>query len=211
MNEGYIYIYKCIVGTGSDVCKIGKTKHFHDNMDRLKQHSRTLYYGFVPYTEFITGNPIATAFKVSDCDKSDRIIKDEFKKCQFSNIEIYNVDYDRAIEIIYNILKKEGQLIELIKENYSAYSFLKSKNETDKTTKDEFVKAKEKIISKYGDDLPEELLIMLREKNDFVDNCKSHFNTGNYIDFDNGMILDLNYNKEKRTEILNKLRELFEN
>ena len=60
LNKGYIYIYKCIVGSKSDVCKIGKTKHFHDGYYRLKQHGRTLYYGFVPYTDFTTGFPIAT-------------------------------------------------------------------------------------------------------------------------------------------------------
>ena len=61
-NFGYIYIYKCVVGSGSDICKIGITKNFHD---RLKQHIRTPYYGFMPYVEFTTGNPIFTAFKVT--------------------------------------------------------------------------------------------------------------------------------------------------
>ena len=203
MNQGYIYIYKCVVGSGSDICKIGITQNFHD---RLKQHVRTPYYGFMPYIEFTTGNPIATVFKVNDCNKSDKIIKNEFSKYQFSNIEIYNVDYDKAIEEIYNILKKERQLIELIKENYSEYNFLDNKNKIDKTTKKEFLDVKERIVSKYGNNFPEELVIMLREKNDFKENCKSHFNTGNFIKFNNDMILDLNYNKSIRVEILNKLK-----
>ena len=45
-NQGYIYIYKCVVGLGSDVCKIGITKDYDK---RLKQHVRTPYYGFIPY------------------------------------------------------------------------------------------------------------------------------------------------------------------
>ena len=50
----------------NDICKIGKTKHSRDYYDRMKQHSRTVYYGFVPYTDFLTGNPIATGFKIKN-------------------------------------------------------------------------------------------------------------------------------------------------
>lgn len=129
VNVGYIYIYKCVVGSGSDVCKIGITKDFHK---RLQQHVRTPYYGFMPYIEFTTGNPIATVFK--------------------------------------GIMRQ--------------------------------------IIDKYSEELPEELLLMLRDKDDYIENCNSHYVRGNYIDCPNNMVLDLNYNKEKRLEILNKLKKI---
>lgn len=51
-------------------------------------------------------------------------------------------------------------------------------------------------------------MTMLKDKDDFIENCHSHYSTGNYIDFPSNLVLDLNYNKEKRIEILNKLREL---
>lgn len=64
-NVGYIYVYKYVVKSISD--KIGMTK---DLIKRLQLHVRTLYYGFIPYAEFTTGNSIATVFKVSEYDES---------------------------------------------------------------------------------------------------------------------------------------------
>ena len=46
---------------------------------------------------------------------------------------------------------------------------------------------------------------MLRDKADYEENCKSHYNTGNYIVISDKYILDLNYNKAKRTELKEKL------
>ena len=88
LNEGYIYIYKCVVGSGSDVCKIGITKDYHK---RLQQHVRTPYYGFMPYIEFTTGNPIATVFKISNYDSADTIINNIFHENQFGTFEIYSI------------------------------------------------------------------------------------------------------------------------
>ena len=206
-KTGYIYIYKCIVGSHSDICKIGKTEHYGDSMDRLKQHLRTTYYGFTPYCDFVTGNVIATAFKVKNVDDSDRLAKQLFIKKQISGIEIYNVDYDYAIKKLYKALKKNNQLIELIKDGNSAYDFLNKKVSFEiSTTKATFEEIKDQLLSKYGENLPDELLNMLRDRKSFEENCVSHSKSGNYIIFPNDMVLDIHFNKAKRTEILNNLK-----
>ena len=204
---GYIYIYKCVVGSGSDVCKIGITKDYHK---RLQQHVRTPYYGFMPYIEFTTGNPIATVFKISNYDSVDTIINKIFHENQFGTFEIYSIDYDEAIRKIYNELKNNNQLIELIKDNYSLYSFLDNNVEESNvnTNKKEFETVRDKLLEKYNNSIPDTLMTMLKDKDDFIENCHSHYSTGNYIDFPSNLILDLNYNKEKRIEILNKLKQL---
>lgn len=205
-NElGYIYIYKCVVGSGSDVCKIGITKDYHK---RLQQHVRTPYYGFLPYVEFTTGNPIATIFKVNDYSSADAIINKVFHDNQFGNFEIYSIDYDDAIKKIYEELKNTNRLIELIKDNYSLYSFLNNDEVNVKTNKKEFENIREQLLVKYSDSLPEELMSMLKDKNTFIENCHSHYTTGNYIEFPYNLVLDLNYNKARRIEILNKLKAL---
>ena len=206
-NEGYIYIYKCVVGSGSDVCKIGITKDYNK---RLKQHVRTPYYGFMPYIEFTTGNPIATIFKINDYSNADRIIDSVFKNNQFGNFEIYSVDYDEAIQMLYSELDNKNLLVEFIKDNYSLYSFLDDKSETKSinTNKQDFNKIKEEILIKYNNSIPEELMNMLKDKDEFIENCHSHYATGNYIEFPSNLVLDLNYNKQKRIEILNKLKHL---
>ena len=204
-KEGYIYIYKCIVGTRSDVIKIGKTKHFNDERDRMKQHGRTLYYGFVPYTEFTTGYPISTAFKVKNKEISDKIIKDRFKDYQLSNIEIYNIEYEDAIKIINDLLKEKDQYLELIEDNYTNYDFLKGKNSD--IRKEDYEYLRDQLLNQYNGKLPEEVLVLLRDKEDFIKNCSSHYNSGNYIDsFPKNMILDIHYNKSKRQEIFDKLK-----
>ena len=205
-NElGYIYIYKCVVGSGSDVCKIGITKDYHR---RLQQHVRTPYYGFIPYIEFTTGNPIATIFKVNDYNSADAIINKVFHDNQFGNFEIYSIDYDDAIKKLYEELKNTNRLIELIKDNYSLYSFLNNDEVNVKTNKKEFENIREQLLVKYSDSLPEELMSMLKDKNTFIENCHSHYTTGNYIEFPYNLVLDLNYNKARRIEILNKLKAL---
>lgn len=207
-NEGYIYVYKCMVGSGSDVCKIGKSK---DYLERLRDHVRRPYHGFVPYAEFTTGKAIATVYKINNIKMADQYIKEMFGDKQFGNYEIYNLDYDETIKTLYIGLKERNALLELIKDGYSIYDFANNEHKqenVDLTTKKNYETIINMIIDKNNGNIPNELLIMLRDKNDFVENCKSHYNTRNYIDFKNGMILDLNYNKEKRTEILNKLKEM---
>ena len=208
-NFGYIYIYKCVVGSGSDICKIGITKNFHD---RLKQHVRTPYYGFMPYVEFTTGNPIFTAFKVRDYDLADNLIEELLNTKKIGNYEIYNIDYEEAIKIIYKTLVKKDRLIELIKEDYTDYDYLeesefKAEKEMINTRISIFKDIVKQLLLKYNDELPEEVLVMLRDKEDYIDNCNSHYIRGNYVEFTNNLILDLNYNKATRLEILNKLKK----
>ena len=208
-NFGYIYIYKCVVGSGSDICKIGITKNFHD---RLKQHVRTPYYGFMSYVEFTTGNPIFTAFKVRDYDLADNLIEELLNTKKIGNYEIYNIDYEEAIKIIYKTLVKKDRLIELIKEDYTDYDYLeesefKAEKEMINTRISIFKDIVKQLLLKYNDELPEEVLVMLRDKEDYIDNCNSHYIRGNYVEFTNNLILDLNYNKATRLEILNKLKK----
>ncbi len=206
-NEGYIYIYKCIIGSGSDVCKIGITKNFHD---RLKQHVRTPYYGFMPYIEFTTGNPIFTAFRISNYELADSLINELFKEKQIGNYEVYNIYYEDAIKMLYFELKSRNRLIELIKEDYSDYDEILSEHNynTDNNEDTKIATFKDlgsQIVSKYNGELPEEVLVMLRDKDDYIKNCYSHYIRGNYVDFPNNLILDLNYNRATRIEIKKKL------
>ena len=208
-NFGYIYIYKCVVGSGLDICKIGITKNFHD---RLKQHVRTPYYGFMPYVEFTTGNPIFTAFKVRDYDLADHLIEELLNTKKIGNYEIYNIDYEEAIKIIYKTLVKKDRLIELIKEDYTDYDYLeesefKAEKEMINTRISIFKDIVKHLLLKYNDELPDEVLVMLRDNEDYIDNCNSHYIRGNYVEFTNNLILDLNYNKATRLEILNKLKK----
>lgn len=208
-DEGYIYIYKCVVGAGSDICKVGITKNFHD---RLKQHIRTPYYGFMPYVEFTTGNPIFTAFKVNNYNLSDSLIEELLKNKKIGNYEIYNIDYEEAIKVLYIALKEKNRLIELIKEDYTDYDILKENEygiskETNDTKISIFKKIIEQLLLKYNKELPEEILVLLRDKEDYIKNCHSHYIRGNYVDFPNNMVLDLNYSKTTRIEILNKLKK----
>lgn len=196
-----------MVGSGSDVCKIGITKNYQE---RLQDHVRRPYHGFVRYVEFTTGKAIATIFKINNFSLADKCIKELFGSNQFENYEIYNVDYDETIKKLYFGLKDKNVFIELIEDGYSIYDFVvsNSKYELDTTTKKNFELIKKQIIDKYGDNLPEKLLFMLRDINDFKENCKSHYNTGNYICFNSNLVLNLNYNKEKRIEILKKLKKI---
>ena len=203
-KNGYIYIYKCMVGPKSDVCKVGKTDNYKE---RLRDHVRRPYHGFVPYCEFTTGKAIATVYKIKNIKNADKLINEIIGDKQFGDYEIYNLDYDMLIKKIYNGLKNKNELLEVIRDGYSLYDFIiEEEKVTNDTIKKNFEKIKVDIISKY-DVLPEELLLMLRDKDDFINNCKSHYNTGNYIDFPNNMILDLNYNKPTRQEILDKLKK----
>lgn len=199
-NSGYIYIFKCIVGSHSDVCKISKTKNLNDSNSRLKQHGRTLYYGFTPYCDFMSGFPIATSFMVKDMDTCDLLVKERFSNRQFSSIEIYNVDYDDAILELYKLLKENNQLIKLIEDGISSYSFMDGNDESETdlvdTSKSTFVRVKQQLLNKYEDKLPEKVLILLKDKEEFKNNCLSHYRSGNYIEFPNDLILDLHFNKK---------------
>lgn len=213
-KEGYIYVYKCIVGSRSDVVKIGMTKHYNDESDRLKQHGRTLYYGFVPYTNFFTGQPISTAFLVRERKTADKLIKKEFAENQFTNIEVYNIEYQDAIKRIYDILNEKSQFIKLIEDTYTDYNFLDKKEENitedeikGRFKKKDFINLRDALLSKYHNNLPEEIIQMLRNRKEFEENCNSHFKLKNWIDFGKDMILDINFNSERRQEIYNKLKK----
>ena len=205
-NQGYIYIYKCLIGKCSDICKIGVTG---DYKSRLEQHVRTPYFGFMPYCDFSTGKPIATVFKVNDYTNCDSIIKKHFKHLQVSSLEIYNVEYDKAIKEIYDLLVFSKQYIELIPDGISLYDYIPQYKQDavfdDDTSKKTFTEIIDKISNKYNNNYPEEFINMLRDKADYEENCKSHYNTGNYIVISDKYILDLNYSKAKRTELKEKL------
>lgn len=220
-NKNYIYIFKCIVGSSSDVVKIGKTKHFYDDNDRMAQHGRTPYYGFIPYTDFLNGLPIATGFLVKDLEKSDKLIKNnkEFQKKQFAGLEIYNIDYDDAIKMIHSILVDHDQFLGLKSDKYSDYSSLSLKasqiidditddfQDNISTGKKDFEDIIYKLLDKYSnDEFPEGLLDMLRNIKEFEENCVSHFKSkSNWIYFKDGLILDINFNNIRRKEIMKNL------
>lgn len=218
-KEGFIYIYRCIVGSNKDICKIGVTKHLGDEWDRLRQHLRTPYYGFTPYTEFLSGNVIATGFKVIDMIRADKKVKSYFAKQQISSIEIYNIEYAYAIEKLYNLLKDENLLLGIIRDGYSTYKSLKIPynlilDDFDDyeggTTKKDFEPIVNRLIEKYKGDYPDELLSMLREEEEFKVICPSHYNggKGNFLRFGDNLILDIHYCKSKKIEIMEKLIQL---
>ena len=207
-QEGFIYIYKCVVGNVDDICKIGKTTHFRDKHCRIVQSVRTPYYGFMPYMSF-DGDPIVTAFRVKDVDAADTEVQNYFKKKQVSSLEIYVVDYMDAIRDLYNFLLKKKQLIEFIPDGISNYDSIRvNKPLSYDTTKFSFEHIKQELLSKYSNGLPEQLLSLLRDEQEFSENCSSHFKSGNYVIFPNNLVLDIHCNKPGRTIILNKLLEL---
>ena len=154
----------------------------------------------MPYVEFTTGNPIFTAFKVSNYDLADDLIEEILKNKKVGNYEIYNIDYEEAIKVLYRALKEKSRLIELIKEDYTDYDILednliKTKIEPIDTRIKNFKEIVKQLLLKYDNELPEEILVMLRDKDDYIKNCNSHYVRGNFLDFPNNMVLDLNYNK----------------
>ena len=207
-QEGFIYIYKCVVGNVDDICKIGKTTHFRDKHCRIVQSVRTPYYGFMPYMSF-DGDPIVTAFRVKDVNTTDTEVQNYFKKKQVSSLEIYVVDYMDAIRDLYNFLLKKKRLIELIPDGISNYDSIRINEPlSHDTTKSNFEHIKQELLFKYSNGLPEQLLSILRDKQEFSENCSSHFQSGNYVVFPNNLVLDIHCNKPGRTIILNKLLEL---
>lgn len=157
----------------------------------------------MPYVEFTTGNPIFTAFKVSNYDSADDLIEEILKNKKVGNYEIYNIDYEEAIKVLYNTLKGKNMLIELIKEDYTDYDLLeenliKTQSESIDTRIKSFKEIVNQLLLKYDKELPEEILVLLRDKDDYI--------RENYVEFPNNMILDLNYNKSTRLEILSKLK-----
>jgi hypothetical protein len=142
---------------------------------------------------------------------ADDLIEELFKNNKIGNYEIYNIDYENAIRILYNALNEKKYFIELIKEKYTDYDSIeqilnKNENEQINTNISVFKDLEQKLVTKYNNTLPEELLILLRDKEEYIKNCYSHYKRGNYVDFPNNMILDLNYNKSTRIDILNKLK-----
>lgn len=210
MNEdhGYIYIYKCMVGQCSDICKIGVS---NDYKQRLIQHIRTPYYGFMPYCDFVTGKPIATMFEVSNLKDCDSLLKNYFKQYEVSSIEIYNIEYDKAVKEIHRLLKMSNQLISFIPDGISVYDFLpqdKLELQDETTKKAVYEDLISKINKKYNGDFPQDFINMLRDKEDFTLNCKSHMNKGSYVDVPGNYVLDINYNKAKKLEIKEKLLDI---
>lgn len=204
-KAGYVYIYKVIVGNSHDFVKIGVST---DYIGRMQQHVRTPYQGFFCFLNFLTCEPVVTAFKVADMDLSDDLVQGYFKKYQLGDIEVYNINYNGAIKELYTLLKKHNQFIELVEDNITDYSFLKDDGKIlVDTSKSTFEVIKQELLSKY-DGIPNEALKLLRTKVDIQDHCPSHLKHGNYVEFPNDMILDLNFDKAGRVDILTQLSDL---
>ena len=124
------------------------------------------------------------------------------------------MDYDSAIKELYDFLNANNLLVSFVEDGISAYDFLKVEDNGDTlkinvdTSKSAFEDIKEQLLSKYGNELPDELLLLLRNQDEFIEICPSHYKSGNYIDFPNNLVLDIHYNKMKRVDILSKLRDL---
>ena len=120
-KEGYIYIYKCTQSTDKqDICKIGKTIHFKDELDRIKQHNRTPFHGFTPYIDFDTNQTIITVFKVNDATGADTVVKEAFNEFSMFETELYGVDYVDAIEKLYNLLKDNYYLLGIFRDGHTS-------------------------------------------------------------------------------------------
>lgn len=215
-KEGYIYIFKCIVGTKDDVCKIGKTKHFKDDKDRLAQHLRTTYYGFTPYTRFDTNEVIATGFRVSNINKADTVVKNAFKEDSFSDLEIYNIPYFDGIKRLYEVLNdKEKRLFTgIYRDGYTTYKKLginkkyildDYKNYEEELGKDKFEPLLKRLWEKYKNkEFPQDLVGYICEEKDM----KSYVSErGNYVPFGKDLYFNINFRYATKAEILKKLND----
>lgn len=216
-NKGYIYIYKCIVGKNNDFCKIGKSV---DYKKRIQQHERTPYYGFIPYTDWDSGEAIYTAFMVKDCIKADKVIKTSkvFNSCSIGGIEIYHMDYNLAIERLYELLINEKLLTGIRRDGISKYEKLNipPKLIVDEfvdyeggTTKKDFMPVVESLVKTYKGKYPIELRTMLKTESELKERCPSHYKSGNFVKFNDSenLVIDIHYCKSKKQEILAKLQQ----
>lgn len=206
-KPGYIYIYPCIQGNLKNLSKIGVTDDFKE---RMAQHVRTPYQGFTCFLNFSNRKPIATAFRVNHMDVADDLVKNYFSAGYqiAARIEAYNINYNVAIQELYNLLYDNDEYIELIEDGVTDYSFLKDDGESlVDTSKSSFERIKQALLSKY-DDVPTKLFKLLRTKDDIQSKCPSHLRYGNYVEFPNDMILDLNFDKAGRIDILTQLSDL---
>lgn len=107
---------------------------------------------------------------------------------------------------LYNLLSEHNQYMEIIKDEVTDYSFLVLKEEVKiDTTKSVFEELRDKILSKYNNELPDELLLLLRDGEEFKTHCPSH---KNFIEFRDGLVLDISVCKASRALLLNKLQEI---
>lgn len=205
-NIGYIYIYKCVVGSVDNICKIGKTTHFRDKHCRIIQSLRTPYAGLYPYLSF-DGTPIVTGFKVKSVDAADDAVREHFKKQQkqISTLELYVTDYKDAIRELYVFLKQQNQFIELVEDGVTNYDFLQLDDSID-TSKSSFMNLLDSILLKYNK-IPDELLPLFKTEEDFKDRCSTHYKSGNYVSIDN-LVLDLHVERSKRIDLFSRISDL---
>lgn len=208
-EPGYIYVYPCIQGSLKNLCKIGVAVDFKDCMD---QHVRTPYQGFTCFLNFSNRKPIATAFRVNHMDVADDLVREYFSAdYQIASYEVYNINYNVAIQELYNLLSDNNEYIELIEDDVTDYSFLVLKDEVKVDTRKEvFESLRDKLLFKYNDNLPDELMLLLRDKEEYKNHCSSHYKTGNFVEFKDGYILDICVSKPSRFLLLCKLQELLE-
>ena len=72
-----------------------------------------------------------------------------------------------------------------------------------------FIDLRNRIIEKYGNKLPNDLIkkVHLRTMEDYKENCYSSYRKKAYIEFSNNLVLDININKAKRIKVINILKE----
>ena len=223
-KEGYIYIYKCTQSTDKqDICKIGKTIHFKDELDRIKQHNRTPFHGFTPYIDFDTNQTIITVFKVNDATGADTVVKEAFNEFSMFETELYGVDYVDAIEKLYNLLKDNYYLLGIFRDGHtSVFKRLGVKYNSnliidgygdyeDGTDKKDFQNLIKEIDNKYLGDYKDiledkEMKKHIMKFEDFKVRRYTHYVSGNYVNFKyKDYILDIHCDSAKRWKIKEKL------
>ena len=201
-EQGFIYVYPCIMGGCKTLSKIGVTNNLKA---RMTQHLRTPYQGFTCAVTIPDYKPIVTAFKVKYMDEADRLIKDKdtFSEIQLSGFEVYNMNYKIAIQELFNLLNEHGQYLGRIDDGITDYSFLKLEEDIKiDTSKKVFEALRDKILLKYKKTLPEDLIAVLRDKEEFERHCPSH---KSFIEFRDGLILDISVSRPSRVLLLEKL------
>lgn len=198
-----IYVYKVAIGhSKAHLCKIGQSEK-DKAKERLRQHARTPYYIFPPYLSFETNQPIATSFGVVDGFSADKIINDLFAYCQLTELEVYDIDYDEAIDKLLN----DKRVFVYKDDNHTAMNTDQNNdNEPESTAREKAFKPLIQEILNSGD---QNKIARLSEMTKELPVPEWLKNTKNYIILDDtNQYLSINYNKTGRMQILERLKEI---